>query len=213
MKKWILCLAISGLSMPVFAQSDRYMAAMEKNVALVNNTSSSDSLQMLSNNFQRIAETERTQWLPYYYAGFCQAMIAFQETDMSKVDGYADQAESFVQKADSLSPNNSEIVCLKSMVASSRIKVDPASRGQQYGMESGEDLQTAQGLDPSNPRVYFLQGESKFYTPANYGGGKDAAKPLFQKALEKYASFKPKSDIDPSWGEAYTRMLLAECNQ
>ncbi|HVB04302.1 MAG TPA: hypothetical protein VNE41_11350 [Chitinophagaceae bacterium] len=213
MKKIFYSLCICCCVISATAQSSRYIAAMEENVAPLDSVSSMDSLQILSNNFQRIAEAEKSAWLPYYYAGYCQALIAYMEMDMNKVDGYADQAAIFAAKADSLSPNNSEVLCLKSMVASARIKVDPMTRGMQYGMQSGQDLQKAETLDPANPRVYLLEGEGKFYTPAAYGGGKAAAKPLLQEAVDKYGSFKPKSDIDPRWGEAQATQLLAQCSQ
>ncbi len=213
MKKLLLASVILLSGIPVLAQSARYQAAMEKNVAILNGTANMDTLQMLSNNFERIAETEQNQWLPYYYASYCQSMMAFMETDMTRVDGLADQADQLAAKADSLAPNNSEIYCIKSMAASARIKVDPMSRGQQYGTISGQDLQTAETLDPTNPRVYFLEGEGKFYTPANYGGGKAVAKPLLEKAVALYGTFKPKTDIDPNWGAAYTKMLLAQASQ
>jgi hypothetical protein len=213
MIKFIISIAVLLSGMLAFAQSDRYMAAMQKNVSMVNHAYSPDTLQMLSNNFQRIAETEKSQWLPYYYAAYCQAMRAFMETDMTQVDGIADQGDIFAEKADSISPNNAEIYCVRSMVASARIKVDPMTRGQQFGAKSAEYLQTAESLDPSDPRIYFLEGEGKFYTPANYGGGKAVAKPLLEKAVQLYATYKPKSDIDPNWGESYAKTMLAQCSK
>jgi hypothetical protein len=38
----------------------------------------------LANNFERIATAEKNQWLPYYYAAFCQVNLGFIEKDNEK---------------------------------------------------------------------------------------------------------------------------------
>ncbi|MEJ7671851.1 MAG: hypothetical protein WKF59_03885 [Chitinophagaceae bacterium] len=54
----------------------------------------------LANNFERIADAEKTQWLPYYYAAYCNVMNAFMEQDKTKVDAIADKAEELITKAE-----------------------------------------------------------------------------------------------------------------
>ena len=49
------------------------------------------------------------------------------------------------------------------------------------------------------------------YTPEQFGGGCKTAKPVLQTALEKYATFKPASDISPDWGKKLTQGLLEGC--
>lgn len=212
MKKVLLSFLLLGACSFAFAQDDQYTAAMEKNVTALDSTHSPEGLQALENNFERIANVKQTEWLPYYYAGFCQAMLAFMEQDNSKVDALSDKAGELATKAAALSKDNSEITCLQSMVASSRIKVDPQSRGMEFGMKSARLLQAAQKLDTSNPRVYLLDGQGKFYTPEQYGGGKSAARPILEEAVQKFAGFKPASAIAPHWGEDRAKMLLAQCN-
>ena len=58
------------------------------------------------------------------------------------------------------------------------------------GKDASEALQKGLALDPNNPRLYYLQGMSLFNTPAQFGGGKDKAKPLFEKSV---ALFKVRS--------------------
>lgn len=213
MKKVLLSFLLLGACSFAFAQDDQYSAAMEKNVAALDSTHSPEGLQALENNFERIANVKQTEWLPYYYAGFCQVMLAFMEQDNSKVDALSDKAGELATKAAALSKDNSEITCLQSMVASSRIKVDPQSRGMEFGMKSAQLLKAAQKLDTSNPRVYLLDGQGKFYTPEQYGGGKDAAKPILEEAVQKFASFKPASALAPHWGEERAKLLLAQCSR
>lgn len=200
------------LSTLVFAQSEKFTTAMKKNLAALDSSfKSPPNLLIVANNFERIASAEKSQWLPYYYAAFCQVNYGFIQQDKSKTDGYADKAAELIAKADSLSPNNSEISCIKSMIASCHMMVDPMQRWQQYGEESSTNLEAAISRDPNNPRPYYLKGQGLRYTPEQFGGGCKTAKPELQTAMDKYAAFKPSSELAPDWGRQRTEMLLNEC--
>lgn len=195
-----------------FAQSEKYTAAMKKNLAAMDSAFKSPAdLTKLANSFERIASTEKTQWLPYYYAAFCQVNAGFMEQDKTKTDAIADKATELIKVADSLSPNNSEISCIKSMIASCHMLVNPQERWMQYGQESGAALETAIQQDPSNPRPNFLKGQGLKYTPEQFGGGCKTAKPELQAALDKYNAFKPASEIHPDWGKKIVEQLIADC--
>jgi len=43
------------------------------------------------------------------------------------------------------------------------------------------------------------------------GGGKQKAKPAFEKALELYKTFKPVSIIHPNWGKKAAAYFLKKC--
>ncbi|MEO6548722.1 MAG: hypothetical protein ABIN94_12005 [Ferruginibacter sp.] len=212
MKKIILSSAILLLSVVVFAQSDKFTAAMKKNLAAMDSAfRNPPDLLSLANNFERIASAEKTQWLPYYYAAFCQVNYGFIQTDKTKTDGYADKANELIAKADSLSPKNSEISCVKSMIASCHMIVDPQQRWMEYGTISSGNLDAAISQDPANPRPHYLKGQGLKYTPEQFGGGCATAKPELQLALDKYASFKPASELHPSWGKQQVENVLTEC--
>lgn len=212
MKKILLSAVIMVLASGAFAQSDKYTEAMKKNIAAIETSFKNPAdLLKLANNFERIATAEKTQWLAYYYAAFCQVNVGFMEQDKDKIDGIADKAASLVSAADSLSPNNSEISCIKSMIASCHMMVNPMQRWMEYGKESGENMETAMQQDPANPRPYFLKGQGLRYTPEQFGGGCNTAKPELQTALDKYAAFKPASELHPSWGKDATQRLFDDC--
>ena len=50
------------------------------------------------------------------------------------------------------------------------------------GAKATEALEKAKMLNANNPRIYILEGQDKFYTPEQFGGSKDEAKKLFEKA-------------------------------
>ncbi len=212
MKKFMLIIAVMFTTANVFAQSDRYMAAMKSNIAAIDTSFRNPAnLLSLANNFERIATAEKNQWLAYYYAALCQVNYTYMEQDKSKIDAIADKATALIDKADSLQPKNSEISCLKSMIASSHMMVNPMQRYMEYGAEITAHLEDAMQQDPSNPRPEYLKGQGLKYTPEQFGGGCVTAKPMLQSSLDKFNNFKPASDIHPNWGKQRVEKLLSEC--
>jgi hypothetical protein len=212
MKKLFLLAAVSFLVTASFAQSEKYVASMKANIAAIDSSfKNPQNLLNLANKFERIAVAEKTQWLAYYYAAYCQVNYTYMEQDKSKVDAVADKATELIDKADALQANNSEISCIKSMIASAHMMVNPMQRFQEYGPEAASFLEAAIKQDPANPRPEFLQGQGLKYTPEQFGGGCATAKPVLQSALAKYNTFKPASEIHPDWGKQRVELLLSEC--
>jgi hypothetical protein len=213
MKPFCLTILSIFIGVSAFSQNERFAAAMKSNITQLDSAMIRNDMATLANNFERIAEAEKNQWLPYYYAAYCTVMNAFLTEDKSKSDAIADKAASLISKAEALTgKETSEICVIKSMIASAHMMVDPQSRWQQYGPASSENITKAKQLDPSNPRPVYLEGQAKFYTPESFGGGKAPAKELFIKALQMFDSFKPESSLHPDWGRAATNYFLAQCN-
>lgn len=212
MKSTILILLLGVTFSAATAQSDRYAASMKSNIAAID-TSFKNPLSLLSvaNNFERIAGAEKNQWLPYYYAAYCQVMYAFMQTDPSGNDVIADKAEAWINKADSLAPANSEISSVKSLVATARMIVNPQQRYMQYGAQANELMEKAKKEDPNNPRPYYLQGQNLKNTPEQFGGGCATAKPLLETAMQKFNAFKPQSELHPNWGKYMTEQYITQC--
>ena len=213
MKKFLFVVAAVILGSSAFAQSDKYVKAMENLVPAVDTTRSIDGLAELAGSFERIANAEKTQWLPYYYAAFCHISIANQYYAQGKtdqIDPLADKAEPLVNKAEELEKNNSEIMCLKKMYNSARMTADIMGRYMTNGAAAAEALESAKKLNPENPRVYLLEGIDKLYTPEQFGGSKTEAKELFELAIKKFEAFKPASSIHPSWGLAQVKYFMTQ---
>jgi hypothetical protein len=212
MKKLLILTTLMAGSLSSSAQNQKYINAMEKNIATLDTTRDAAALQNLANNFERIASAEKSEWLPNYYTAYCYCNMTYSVKG-DQIDVYCDKAESFLKKCDSINPNNSEIYTLKAQIASARIGVNPMSRGQKFGTLSAELREKAKELDKTNPRPYYLEGTAYFYTPPMFGGGKDKAKPAFEKALKLYDTFKPASSISPNWGKRSTEYFLKKCDE
>jgi len=166
----------------------------------------------LANQFQRIAENETTEWIPAYYAALCTTLYSFNEKDKAKVDPVLDQAQTMIDKALKLKPAESEIWVLQGMLYQAKIMVDPMTRGQKFFMQANEAFAKAEALNAENPRLYYLKGQNMMNMPKMFGGGKEAAKPMFQKASEKFLSFKPGEMFAPNWGKEQNAESLKACD-
>jgi hypothetical protein len=217
--KHILFLATMLFTLTAFSQNEKFIKTMETSIAAFDTTRSVDRMKELANKFERIGEAEKTQWLPYYYAAIANVNMGYglsggqMGVNGDKIDPLADKAEKLINKADELSKNNSEIYVVKKMIATLRLMVDPMNRYMQYGPAAAQALETAKKLNPENPRVYYLDGQDKLYTPEQYGGSKTEAVKLFEIALQKFTAFKPESSIAPSWGKQMTEYFLGEAKK
>lgn len=205
---FIMAVTITAAS---FAQNEKYTKAMESLVPAVDTTRSIEGLIDLAGSFERIANAEKIQWLPFYYAALCNinaANMYFQSQQLDRIDPLADKAEPMLNKAEELEKNNSEIALLKKMFNTTRMMADPMSRFMTYMGPIAEALENAKKLDSENPRIYLIEGIDKYYTPEQYGGSKEEGKKLFAEAAKKLETFKPASNIHPSWGASQLKYFM-----
>ncbi len=219
MKKTIIILTVMFAANFSFAQMpEKFVKAMEALVPAVDTTHSVDGLSELANAFERIANAETNQWLPFYYAALCNVsagtMIGAGGDMMAakgdKTDPYADKADALLAKAEALMKDNSEIFIVKKQIATLRMLGDPMNRYMTYGPEAAAALEEAKKLNPDNPRTFLLEGSDKFYTPEQFGGSKEEAKKIFEEGIKKYESFKPESSIHPTWGLPQLKYIMGQ---
>jgi len=216
MKKISMFLVAAFVSAAAFSQSEKYTNAMQANISKLDSTSTAQAWSDLANSFQRIADAEKTQWLPYYYASLSHVMNGYmlmvgQQSGMAdKLDPIAAQAEELLNKAEALKKDNSDIYCLKKMVSTLKMMGDPMTRWQTEGPVAAAALEKAKALDPQNPRIYMLEGQDKFYTPEQFGGSKTEAKALFEESLKKFDAYKPESPLHPQWGKSQVQYFLSQ---
>jgi hypothetical protein len=209
MKKFLLSLSLL-ISIGVFAQSDKYTEIMENSLKQYSEAKSADEMIAIAQKFERIAMAEKTQWLPFYYSSLIKARMSFMGIGGDK-DVVADEAQALIEKAENLSKNNCEILCVKSMIATAKMLVDPQGRYMQYGMQMNQFLQEAKKADAENPRPYILEANNLINTPEQYGGGCNTSKPVAEKALELFTKFKPSSELFPNWGKDMIEQILNRC--
>src|SRR6187549_3139511 len=148
MKKIILSFAVLLFVATAFAQSEKYMKTMQEKVALIDSTWDGAKLKDLSAAFERIADAEKTQWLPYYYAALTQVNMGLASSmdgkpaDAAKIDAIADKADALIAKAEALSKDNSEIFIVKKMNTNLRMAPQEMPRYMKYSPEGAQYLAT-----------------------------------------------------------------------
>jgi hypothetical protein len=210
MKQLIITLSLLFILSTSFSQSDRYIKGMEKTVALLDSAKTSEEFTNVAAAFERIGDAEKTQWLPFYYASLANIWKGFADNKVNK-DDVAFKAEELIAKAEAIESKNADLILLKNMTATLHMLVDPQSRYMQYGQKMAEPLAIAKQIDPNNPRVYLMEGQGVMQTPAAFGGGKDKAKPIFEKSVSLFQAEKPASAIHPKWGKTTAETMLARC--
>lgn len=199
------------IGVTAFAQT-AYEKAMSEKVAKVESHLSADEFTALSNDFTRIGDKEKTQWLPYYYAAFSsiqKGRIAMREGRTADLDPIADEAQKNLDKASELSKDNPEILILQKMVHGLKMMVNPQQRFMSEGMLAAEALSKAEKLDSENPRITLMKAEDTYFTPEQFGGSKTRGLELFQKSLDQFSVYKTKTSLDPNWGKAEAEYFLA----
>ncbi len=207
MKQIITSLALIIITSAATAQHDKYVKAMEARLAAMDTTHSPAGLRSLSDAFLRIAEAEKTEWLPYYYSALCLTTMGWidPKTDM---DANAGKIKELCDRAAAIE-DNAEIYAIRNMAATQQMLVDPQNRWGTYGAEATEAMKKGLALEPNNPRLIYLQGAALFNTPEQFGGGKDKAKPLLEKAVAAFNAEKPKQ-FYPSWGKQVAEQMLQQ---
>lgn len=218
MKKFLL-FAIAFLPLALLAQTDSKQTKVSQpddkyltnfNKALINLDSSwmnPVKMRETINMFERLAAYKKDDWLPLYYQGLGLVQLSWS-SDAKERPTILDAAEKVIKAAQALSPDNSELVALEGYFYQAKIMINPMTNGQIYGPKSAMTLQVAAKLDPTNPRPEYLLGQNIYFTPEQWGGGMERARPHLEKAAELFKAFQPKGEFYPNWGEVPNRMIL-----
>ena len=212
MKKLIFTISLFVASFISKAtDNERFMQAMGQTLMELGKAQDAVALQEVANKFERIANSETSEWLPNYYAGLCYSLISMRQKEGSEIDKFLDKSDSFMGKMSKQNvTNQDEIEVLKAQNYMMRISVDGQARWMKFGSAFEGAIAKAKEINPENPRAYLLKALMVYNTPAQFGGGPEKACPEVQQANAKFANFKPISPIAPSWGVEQTKKLVCK---
>ena len=206
MKKLILLLAFVAASFATFAQQTAvpagYTDMMAATITELHSTGDPVQLKQLASKFERAAAAAPTDWLPPYYQAYSYLIACFQSKEDGDIkDKYLDRAEVALAQARKLRGDESELLVLQGYIYQGRLGISPMLRSAKYSRMVSEVVSQAKGINPANPRIYLVLGNNIYFTPQIFGGGPEAAKPLFEEAKARFAAAQPASPLAPSWGE------------
>jgi hypothetical protein len=221
MKTLVLTLALAAASLAAAAQSqpaapaakatalpgtaapsDAYTAMMATTITELMSTGDPAVLKAVAAKLERAATVAPADWLPRYYQAYVLVIAVFtSKEDGDAKDKTLDQAEAALAKARQLHGDESELLALQAYAYQARLGIAPMARSQQYSELVGEAVAKAQALNPANPRPYLVEANNVYFTPKMFGGGAEAAKPLYDQAQAKFAAFVPAGPLAPNWGQ------------
>lgn len=166
------------------------------------------------NKLSLIAKKWPGEWSAHYYNAYAKAMMSYDEIDEAKKDAILNDADASLESMKSLlKKETDETHVLRAMLANARMAVSPQNRWQKYGKLFDEHLKAAKDLNPNNPRIYYLIGTSKFFTPKAFGGGHKASLPYFEKAQGLFAAESTTDIVIPHWGKESNNYFLKMAQQ
>ena len=189
-----------------------YDKVMTEKIASIEKHQTADEFTALANDFKRIGDKEKTQWLPYYYAAFStiqKGRMAMREGKVADLDPIAADAQKSLDLAMDLSKDNAENLILQKMIHGLKMMVNPQERFMSEGMLAADALSKAEKIDAGNPRITLMKAEDTYFTPEQFGGSKARGLELFQKSLDQFKIYKTKSALDPNWGKGEAEYFLA----
>ncbi|MFO7891622.1 MAG: hypothetical protein R6V04_14935 [bacterium] len=178
-----------------------------------------DKMRQTRAYFERLLSDTTYPWLVHYYIGFTDMRLyhhSLSEDDKEKAILFIDNGIEHLEKAIEIKDDFGEGYALLSSLLGNKIGLNPML-GMTLGMKSGRMISRAFQLAPENPRVSLIAGQSHYYTPKMFGGGKEKAMEMVDKAIEFYQRFTPHSPLYPTWGNdeayAYKGMIYTDWEQ
>ncbi|MBR8537694.1 hypothetical protein KDU71_19140 [Carboxylicivirga sediminis] len=200
---------IFALCLTQWMQANDYETIMQQNITQLYQTTDVSSINQIAASFQRIADVEKDEWLPLYYVAYAYARSTHFITDADSIDLQLDKAQLALKQLVGSKSDESEIYALQALVYSLRI-TNPM-RGYKYSSLSNEALAKAEQLNAANPRIYYCKANNIYHTPKMFGGGKEKAQPLYEKAAELFAHSKHPNHLWPTWGSIHNKAMLNKC--
>jgi len=211
--KSILTISLILMCLTAISGTNSFDKLMKENLKALRANTEDVNFIALADNFAKIAQNNPNRFEPLYYSAYCYIIGSWQFDDPAKKTELLSKANVDIDKGLLLSPENDELIVLKAFYYQAMIMTNPQKFGQSYSMKAAELFSKAQGLEPSNPRAQFLLAQNTYYTPVEYGGGKDRALPLFKKAAGFFKSQETSNYLSPIWGEQTNNKMILECSK
>ena len=207
MKKVTIIIAML-FAVNLSAQS-QYEKGMNKAFELWGKQKNKEAAQL----FERIANAEKDNWLPSYYAANILIIDGFAIKDEAALTTHLNKAQKLLDISKSISKDNPEILITQAFLNLVYVAFD----GQKYGMTlSGKNVQLytkALQLDPTNPRAVLAKAQW------DIGGAKFFGQPTapfckeIERSIELFKKEKKKGMFHPFGGIERAEAALKQCGK
>lgn len=199
----IIALVISSL---VLAQT-KYDENMSKSLGLWGEGKASEASALM----ERIAAVEKTNWLPNYYVALINTTEGFNPANKDKVSALLEKAQTALDQASLISPNNPELMVVQGLIYTVMIVQDPMTNGMKYSPKVMEIYTKAKMIAPENPRVVFSKAD--FEINGAKWSGADVKKLCLEveRSVGLFETFKSDVPFYPNWGLERAQESLKNC--
>lgn len=144
-----------------------------------------------------------------FYMAFIYDHLAnfFMETDDDKADDYLDMALEHLNNSINVK-ETADANALFSSVLGKKIGIAPL-KGMFLGSKSNSKIERALEMNSNNPRVLITDAIGKMFKPSMFGGDKEAARDLLNKAANTAETYSDNDIFMPVWGHADAYAWLA----
>lgn len=215
MKNVFISLLLLLFATSIHAGNKDYKKRMGELLTQMQTCQTPADFQNLANQFERVAQAERKEWLPAYYQAYCLVTKTFvdREGSASDKDAVLDRAEKVIGEIMEKHEKEAELHVLHAFYLTARLSVDPATRGQQYSMLSQQAIGRALGIDPSHPRARYMKLANDIGTARFFKQDTQKYCGQAQALLDSWDEFKPKSELHPNWGADQVEGIIASCSK
>src|SRR6185295_18012119 len=112
MKKTIFTIIISFIGATTFAASG-YETAMQKGIDMLAQANTSQAAIDVTNYFERVAEANKNEWLPLYYAAYSSLSAGYQQEKSAMKDEWYQKGLAFIERAKAIKKNESELLAME----------------------------------------------------------------------------------------------------
>jgi hypothetical protein len=188
-----------------------YEGAMEEALNRMSQAATVEDLQLVANQFERIANVEEEDWLPVYHSAYARVIMAAMEQDLQKKDPYLDLAQQNLDHVEKMEHDATERMALQGFLYMIRMSIDPA-RGMELGMECGMILNQAYMSNNENPRALVMLGQFNHGSAQYMGTDTSEACAMFETALQLFDQSQDEPDqFLPSWGKELALTMQGQC--
>ena len=208
MRRLFLLLSFCCLFNQGKSQSSSFTKNLEAAVVLLNKCQTRDQYVIAFAKMEELYKQDPSAWLPAYYASIIKARMAMKK--MGDSDQLANEAIQWLTITKALH-NSDEVLCLESIVYTSKMAVNPIFRWKVYESRIKKPLEQAIALNKNNPRPYILKANLQYKMPVLFGGGCNSARPIAQKAKFAFDQIKTDFTVMPHWGRPILEELIKAC--
>ncbi|MFY7787441.1 MAG: hypothetical protein ACOVQA_06165, partial [Thermoflexibacteraceae bacterium] len=169
-------------------------------------TQKDDQLVAIKKELVDLYQKKNQNLIQYWraYSAYYHAIFALKIGNKDLAEDYTDEG---IDLLDEIKNKNAEDYALLGLLQNFSIQFKMGIKAPFISSSVKSNAEKAMQLDKENPRGYYVYASNDFYTPEQYGGGKEAEHYLL-KAVALPAQ-KVQNALLPSWGkeEAYEMLI------